>query len=78
MTKRFYKVRIKEEDGVEITMALKRYKPARAILWVLKHHFLHMDNLDEQSIYRFAPKDNSRDLIRYLQEADICASVRLA
>jgi len=73
--KSLYKVIISEEDGVRISMHLRAYKAARAIRWVLKHHFLHMDTTDDQSIYHFAPLDNTRDLVRYLREADIFATV---
>jgi hypothetical protein len=73
--KRLYKVIISEEDGVRISMHLRAYKAARAIRWVLKHHFLHMDTQDDQSIYHFAPLDNTGDLVRYLREADIFATV---
>ena len=73
--RRGYYVTISEDDGIKVEGPAWDCKPSRAILKILKRHFLHMDTSDDQSIYTCAPRDNAQALIRYLREAKIFATV---
>jgi hypothetical protein len=56
---------------------VKADRPAREICEVLRKKFLNLNTSDDRSIYEFAPRDNLKALINYLDDALIYASARL-
>jgi hypothetical protein len=66
--KRKYWVNIKDIEMSMTFYEVKAHKPARAICEVLRRKFLNFNTSDDRSIWEFAPKDNSKDLINYLED----------
>jgi hypothetical protein len=75
--KRKYRVHIRDIEMSMTFFEVKAHKPARAICEVLRRKFLNLNTSDDRSIWEFAPKDNTKDLIRYLADCDIYAEVKL-